>query len=424
MARRFEFEAKVGDGPEAVAVGYSSKRRGKYLAVVFPGPDGKRQERMTQARRKDATFHDEVAAVLARVYAPVAPTRATWEEALDKVGRTAPDLRPDTVVAYRKAVRVLRATLDGDGLPTAAPADITPAVATRFGRVWLGGTYRRGKAADAKEYRRKPITLAFYHRQLSALWVQFLDLGLARENPWRHVRRPQVDKVRKHVPTEGEVDAFFAWVRGRYPQWDRLHALLELKAVSGCRSLDLCGLRTVQVAAGRVTWTADQTKQREGRAVLLPADLYERLVRLAGPTHLWEHFPEDLRRFRPSRNRRPAAFRPKTVYWVLGNVFREYNDAHPDRPPLSPHALRRRAITLVAAATQSVDATAQAIGLNPATARRYYLDSQRAFDTDEVFRKVAGVLSPRREPGGRPHNSPANPEQSGPAANSGEQRTE
>ena len=37
----------------------------------------------------------------------------------------------------------------------------------------------------------------------------------------------------------------------------------------------------------------------------------------------------------------------------------------------------------------------QAIGLNPATARGYYLDAQRAFDTDEVFRKVGGLLRPK-----------------------------
>ncbi len=61
---------------------------------------------------------------------------------------------------------------------------------------------------------------------------------------------------------------------------------------------------------------------------------------------------------------------------------------------VTPHSLRRRAITLVATATQSVDATAQAIGINPQTARAYYLDAQRAFQADDVFRKVASVLVP------------------------------
>lgn len=420
MARRFEFETKVGDGPNAVEVGYSSKRRGKHLGVVFSGPDGTRQEKMTKAKRKDNTFHDEVAKILVGVFATVCPSRATWDEALDKVQKTAPDLRPDTVVAYRKAVRVLRATLDNDGLKTGAPVDITPAIATRFGRVWLSGTYKRGKASDAKEYKRKPITLAFYYRQLSALWVQFLDLGFVRENPWRNVRKPQIDKVKKHVPTENEIDTFFNWLRQRYPQWERLHALLELKAISGCRSTDLCQLKTRQLAGGRVTWTADQTKHRESRTVLLPDDLFKRLERLAGPTHLWQNFPEDLKLYRPSKNRSSAAFDPKTVYWVMNNVFREYNEAHPESPPLSPHALRRRAITLVVTATQSVDATAQAIGLNPATARRYYLDSQRAFDNDEVFRKVAEILAPKRAENG-PHNSPSIPEQPGTTGHNEEQ---
>lgn len=62
---------------------------------------------------------------------------------------------------------------------------------------------------------------------------------------------------------------------------------------------------------------------------------------------------------------------------------------------MTPHSFRRRAITLIATATQSIDATAQAIGVSPATARRYYLDAQRAFNTDEIMKKVAGTLLPK-----------------------------
>lgn len=115
-------------------------------------------------------------------------------------------------------------------------------------------------------------------------------------------------------------------------------------------------------------------------------------------TNTQRAFKQDLakfaRWFRASKKKRNA-FSPKTVYWVVNNIFREFAEQHPDRKHLTPHALRRRAITLVATATQSVDATAQAIGLNPATARRYYLDSKRAFDSDEVFRKMSAALIPK-----------------------------
>ncbi len=403
MGRKNYDHFKVGDGPNEREVGYSyTERKGAdgytYYGVRFVGPDGKRVEKLTRQRKRgkhpDANFRNDAAKIIARAYAShyPDPKRVTWDGALDAVERGARDLRPATMVAYRKAVKVFRETIDG----TKGPADVTPDIASRFGGLFLAGTYKRGKASDAREYDRKPTTLAFHLRQLSALWKQFIGLGYVQENPWKSskVRRPQTDRVRKPVPTEDQVNEFFAWVRGRYPEWERLHALLELKALSGCRTQDLCQLRSEQLRDGRVVWTADQTKQRQGRAVLVPASLFDRLRRLAGPAYLWEHFPADLKRFRPSKNRPSGSFDPMTVYWVVGNVFREYAEAHPDRPRLSPHSFRRRAITLVATATQSVDATAQAIGLNPSTARGYYLDAQRAFDADEVFRRAAGLLIP------------------------------
>jgi hypothetical protein len=409
MANRYEFYTQVGEGRATISVGYSTTVRNGCFGVRFLDAEGKRCEKMTsvaappaRGRGKPtppADFHVEAVKIIARAYAPGSADSASlgWDDALDKVEKTAPDLRPDTMVAYRKAVRIVLSTLATENLRPSAPADITPTAATLFARVWLAGTFKRSNKSHAREFRRKPTTLAFYLRQLSAIWSQFIDLGYVQHNPWKSVRKPQTDKVRKAVPEEAEIDHFFAWVHARYPGWDRLHALLELKAISGCRSKDVCVLRSDQLVGGRVVWTAEQVKQREGRAVLLPEELFARLKRLAGPVFLWEHLIDDLKRFRRSRNRLPRVFACKTVYHVMNNVFREYCEANSDRPSLTPHGLRRRAITLTVTATQSVDATAQAIGLNPATARRYYLDSRRAFDTDVVFRRMADSLLPKKE---------------------------
>jgi integrase len=411
MPRRSEFFVKVGDGPTEKTVGYSAKERTRgretLLAVVFLDPQGKRLEKMTTCKMRggnpDQDYHNEAMRLIDRSYASSfpCPERVKWDEALNKVEKTAPDLRPDTLIAYRKSVRIFRTTLEGEKINIAAPFEVTPAVASQFARIWLAGTYKRSKAANAKEYKRRPTTLAFYLRQLSALWEQFRDLGYVPDNPWKTVRKPQTDKVRKAVPTEEEINAFFVWVRNRYPKWDRLHALLELKALSGCRSQDICQLRTVQLVKGRVVWSAEQTKQREGRSVLVPDDLFGKLRRLAGPVFLWEHFLDDIRKFRPSKNRMADTFNPKTVFWVMNNIFREYVEKHPENANLTPHSLRRRAITITVTETQSVDATASAIGLNPATARRYYLDNQRAFNTDEIFRKLSGSLLPKKKPKGK-----------------------
>jgi integrase len=409
MARRFDYYLTIGEGEDAVSVGYSPKLRGGFLAVVFVNADGKRVERMTMCKKKDANYHAEAKTILVRAYLKVNPVAqgVTFEAAIERVEQTTADLRPATLVAYRKSVRILLATLAAEDIIPVSPAEITPRLATEFSRLWQAGTFKRGKRSDAPDYKRKPTSLAFYLRQLSALWSHFIDLEYVSDNPWKQVRRPKTDKGRKPVPTEDDVAVCYQWLTTRYPQWERLHALVQLKALSGCRSLDLCQLRSDQLQDGRVVWTADQTKQREGRAVLLPDDLFATLKRLAGAVYLWEDFADDMRRFRASKKKRNA-FSPKTVYWVVNNIFREFAEQHPDRKHLTPHALRRRAITLVATATQSVDATAQAIGLNPATARRYYLDSKRAFDSDEVFRKMSAALIPKSPtiPPLNPNNEP------------------
>ncbi|QJX01079.1 hypothetical protein [Frigoriglobus tundricola] len=148
--------------------------------------------------------------------------------------------------------------------------------------------------------------------------------------------------------------------------------------------------------------------------MLLPSDLYEALVKLAGTVYLWELFVEDMARFRRSKNIKTKEFAPTTVAHVIGNIFREYSEAHPDRPRLSPHALRRRGITLTVAATQSVDAASQAIGVTAATVKAAYLNAERAFHADAVFSKLAETLrlpSGAKDAQAKPgvsHQSPTN----------------
>lgn len=397
MARTYEHFVECGEGKDLVLVGYSFTMRGEYFGIRFVGPDGKRLERMTGHRRKNENLVLEAAKLIRAEYLPALPVdlaRVGFAEALEEVIRTSPDLRPATILAYRKAIKTLLATMPD----LHSPAEVTDAIASRFLRVWMAGTFKRGKASDAKQYKRSPVTASFYLRALSALWGQFRDLGYASSNPWKDVRKPQQERKRKLAPTEEDFSAFFTWVGARYPQWERLRALLELKALSGCRTSDICQLRSNQLRDGRIVWEAAQTKTREGRAVLLPPELYAKLKAVAGPTFLWEGWPEDLKRFRPSRKRVPAGFRPQNVYNVVNNLFREFSEAHPDRPRFCPHGFRRRAITLMVMATGSVDATAQAVGINPQTARGIYIDTERAFKADEVYAKLASILVPTLKP--------------------------
>jgi hypothetical protein len=49
----------------------------------------------------------------------------------------------------------------------------------------------------------------------------------------------------------------------------------------------------------------------------------------------------------------------------------------------------------MATETQNIDLTAQAIGVSAITARKHYLDAQRAFNTTEAFKLAANKLNPK-----------------------------
>lgn len=70
MARTCEHFVEVGEG---VRVGYSFTLRGERYGVRFVGPDGKRRERMTCHRRKNANLVIEAERIIRAEYAPALP---------------------------------------------------------------------------------------------------------------------------------------------------------------------------------------------------------------------------------------------------------------------------------------------------------------------------------------------------------------
>lgn len=96
------------------------------------------------------------------------------------------------------------------------------------------------------------------------------------------------------------------------------------------------------------------------------------LRRLAGKTWLWERPVVESKEHRPNPEvQSRTEYDPSTWRWAIQNLFREFNRGKPVKSQLRPHDLRARAFTLIAAATQSVDATAQAMGADRQTARHY-----------------------------------------------------
>ncbi len=314
---------------------------------------------------------------------------ATWDDALADLDTT-PDLRSSSIREYGTAVEAVRKLFPG--LP--GPAAVTPAVAARFPALCLSTKYRRGKASDAANYRQSPVTVNSYLRSLRSLWSKhWKPKGFAPTNPWKeanYLNAPRGKRVR--VPAEDAVAAFFAWLTARYPGWELPRLFVTAKMLAGCRTADLCRTLTADLGADALTLSAEVTKTREARSVPLPADVIADLRRHAGPVFLWEHAAAECRAHRGgATDGHAGGFSPASWQHTVQNLFREFNRGRAPADRVRPHDLRARAITLVAAATQSVDATAQAMGVDPQTAR-HYLDARKAFDGSAVLRAAQAAL--------------------------------
>ncbi|HYH67459.1 MAG TPA: site-specific integrase [Urbifossiella sp.] len=391
MGRQAQHTHALPDGTE---VGYSLTERPGGYRVRFVGPDGTRVERSTGCRTK-AQARQAATDIITEAYRPAMPaepSQATWETVLAELDQT-PDLRPESIRAYRTAVMAFRKVV-----PTvASPAGVTTALAHRFKREFLASSYARGKASDAKTYKRSPTSCTTYLRCLRSLWSKhFRPLGHVKDNPWLDVPYPNAPRGKRvRVPEEDVVTAFFKWLAAKHPDWELPRLFVQVKMLAGCRTIDLCKLRSDDLHGDELTMSPEVTKTRTARTVPLPADVAADLRRVAGSTWLWENSLEESKRFRPNpKTKTKTAYSPSTWRWTVQNLFREFNAGRTGQPRLRPHDLRARAFTVVAAATQSVDATARAMGADPQTAR-HYLDAAKAFDGSGILKQAANLLRPR-----------------------------
>jgi hypothetical protein len=394
MGRQFRSHVTLPDGR---AIGYSLKKRAKWFRVKFIGPDGKWVERATRRNVKGDALDAAKEIIREAFLPPPSPQvkNASWDAALEHLDST-PDLRPSSIVGYRKALNALRREFpDLEG-----PADVTEEIAHRFKRQFQAGTYARGKADNAKRYKRSAETCKTWLRSLRSLWRKhFKPFKLVTENPWLEVTYPNSNRGKRvRVPSEEIVQAFFKWLHEKYPAWELLRLFVTVKMLMGCRTFDLCKARTIELKGNTLTLSAEATKSREARTVELPEDVVADLRRLAGPTWLWERSVEETKQYRPShRMRNRTEYRPSTWKWQIENIFGEFSEGRPPDERLRPHDLRARAFTRVADKTQNVDQTARIMGVDPQTAR-HYIDAKKAIGGSNVLRELADELRPGAVP--------------------------
>ena len=392
MPRTARYSFLLSD--QKTRVGYSLKWRDRIVCVQFPHPTiPKKHVEITTGCTTETDAHTEAAKIVLRYYAPTLPVNATattWDEAIEHLKKT-PDLRPDSIRGYLTAIRAARSIIEVKG-----PNEITEELAHRFKREFLSGTFVRGKASDAARYVRTPTSCTTYLRSLRSLWQRhWKPAGFVRANPWLEVPYPNQPKGKRvKLPSEDAVTALLAWLETRHPSWELPVLFVQTKLVAGCRTLDLCKVKSSDLDGEQLTLSAAVTKTRTARTVPLPAELAKKLHRIKGPVWLWEQYVKDVPVYRPVKSGNPTAYDPSNWRWTIQNLFREFNKKRPAKDQVRPHDLRARAITLVAAATQSVDATAEALGVDPQTAR-HYLDASKAFKGSELMKKFASVLLPR-----------------------------
>jgi integrase len=375
------------------SVGFSVRQFGdeKTYYACFNDPDGRRFKRRTNHTRKGAAV-TAARLIIEQVYAPPAPANPqhpTWVETIErlKARLVTSGNRPGTIGYYLKLIRLLRKRQDLGG-----PADLTPALAADW-RDWMMRTPGRRKKLPSAHY------VAGLILGLSALWQKWFidDLKIVSENPWKDVEPPKTDKLPVKYATDDLIEPFYTWIASRFGGWTFPKLFLSVKAYTGCRLMDLCGLRSGQLRGGRLTFPADLTKGRKERAVPLPADLFAALDAFKGPAWLWENYLPGLKAALKAKgfptHKLGAEFLPRRLYFWIESLFADYRKAFPDRPVLTTHMFRKRAFTLAWQMGIDMREASIAFGCNVDTLMQHYVALNEQETTDSVFERMHGMRS-------------------------------
>jgi integrase len=392
-------------------VGFTVKLFGNEptYCVFFRSKDGRRVRRDTN-RTQMAAAIEAARAIIEEDYAPAAvPSDAvSWDAARQRLRSrlVTAGASPETIKYYLKALRLVRAVYG----VTHGPADISPGMAATW-RDQIMTTVNRRKKLPSAHY------VAGLLRGLSALWQKwFMDeLNIVSGNPWEDVELPKTDTSPPRVATDELIEPFYAWIAERFGDWPFPKLFLATKAYTGCRLMELCGLKSAQLHGGRLVFPAHPSGRHKERAVPLPAELYAALDDFKGKTWLWGNYLSGLRKALRAKgwptHQLNAKFSPRRLYFWVETLFADYRTAHPDRPVLTTQMFRKRAFTLAWQAGVDLAHASIAYGCNPDTLRKHSAAMDEQEVTDAVFARLHGVNeSPPREEG----TPPAEPGVGGP----------
>jgi integrase len=400
MGRAFNKDVRLPDGRR---VGYGLIRRKvgakATFHVSFLNAEGQRVRRAL-GTGKVGEVQGRAEEVIAREYRTLLPRQqVTWDEAAELLKKkfAASGRRPTTLAQYLKDMDMIRRTFPD----TTGPADITEVRAERWMDDYATGLDRRIRAKGKERRQHSAHNVKARLGSLSALWNKWFHgkLGLVPANPFARLEPPKADRPEVRYVTDEQMTEFFGYLSSYYGDWPFPALFFSVKAYTGSRLADLCGLKSVQVRDGAIVFPAAAVKGRKERSVPLPPSLFESLRRYAGPTHLWEKYPAELKAILAAKgvptHQLMTEFHPARLYmWVL-NLFKEYRGTGPKTGPITSHQFRKRAFTLAWKGDVRVQEAAIAFGCNPDTLLKHYVRLDEQETTNAVFARIgANILGP------------------------------
>jgi integrase len=376
----------------------------EFYYVRYVDIDGRKVKRSSGESVKHRAI-DAAHRMILEAYQCIAPTSetVTWEVAKAKLKEAmeADGKRPRTVGGYLETLDKLIAMF-----PLAkGPADVTDRMANDFKVRYGAGrksSSRKHAGEGAATPPRRAKSLDSRVRTLKAVFGWLKEMKLVDENAFEKVSAPTLDRREVKYVRQADVGAFFEWLEERFPGWGMPRLFFSVKALSGCRLQDVCGLRSHQLQDRRIVFEADLTKNRSERYVVLPEALYGELDAYKGETYLWERYPAELkaanRKNGAPAHRQGEEFSPRRLYLWVAQLMGKYQAATGRK--LSSHDFRRAAFTRAAEKGVHPARAAAAFDVTSETMLRYYTATEKKKTADEVLGGLADdLLPPPRRPG-------------------------
>ena len=352
----------------------------KAYYVRFRSPSGKRIYRSTEEPKK-AQATEEAHRIILEEYGqkqtkPKTNEAVEWQAAEDQLGHSmqSDGRRSRTIKGYLETLKRFKELFPG----ARGPADVSEADAEKF----------------KEKYTAKPKSLDSRLRTLKAVFKRFKELHFTKDNPFEGVSQPRLDRPEVKYVKTADLEHFQGWLDNRFPNWDMPKLFFQVKSLTACRLADLCGIKSDQLQDGRLVFSADQTKNRSEHYAVLPKDIYQALRRYAGPTYIWERYPQEMIEANKERGvrmgRAMAEFSPSRLYWWIQHTMQAYEEETGN--DLSSHDFRRAAFTRAAEADIHPKRAAVAFDVSPETMLRYYTATDKKRTADEILGGLAEKL--------------------------------